>query len=278
MGIIYDVAIYFVSFAIWVAGLFSPKARKWSKGRRGLLRTIGESVDRNCDTAWFHAASLGEFEQARPVIEEFKVKYPHYKILVTFFSPSGYEIRKNYPGADYVFYLPADTRRNAGRFVRAVNPKVAIFIKYEFWANYLRFLKRNGTSTYIVSAIFRSGSVFFKWYGGWYRGLLGYFDHIFVQDGPSAGLLAGAGIHNVTVAGDTRFDRVAEVVGNAVTLPLVEAFAGESEVFVAGSTWWQDEEMLLKMVKRFRGVKLYLKLGFSKLWDISGRFCIVSFG
>ena len=192
----------------------------------------------------FHASSLGEFEQGRPLMEELKRRTPEVKIVLTFFSPSGYEVRKNYAGADVILYLPMDTPENAARFLDIVKPVKAVFIKYEFWANYLTGLKKRNIPTYLVSAIFRPKQAFFKWYGGWYRNLLSAFTHLYVQDKASEELLKTIGVTNVTVAGDTRFDRVAEIAAQAKNLPLVEAFANGRKVLVAGSSWPLDEDIL----------------------------------
>lgn len=236
--------------AIRLASPFNRKAKLWIRGRKGIFKRLRETIDPNADVAWFHAASLGEFEQGRPVIEAFRQKYPHYKILLTFFSPSGYEHRKNYPGADYIYYLPIDTSRNARRFVEIAHPKIAVFIKYEFWSNYLRFLHRSGARIFSISAIFRRKSGFFsKVYGRRYRRLLDYFEHIFVQNEISRRRLRAVGITNVTVAGDTRFDRVHDIARQAKVIPLLESFAsGDKPVFIAGSTWPADEELIIPLI------------------------------
>jgi 3-deoxy-D-manno-octulosonic-acid transferase len=194
--------------------------------------------------AWFHCASLGEFEQGRPVMEAYRVKYPQHKILLTFFSPSGYEVRKNYAGADFIFYLPIDTPRNARRFVRAVKPAVAVFIKYEFWYNVLHQLKKAHVPTYVVSAVFRRRQVFFRWYGHFFRRMLHLFRLLFVQDENSVALLQHIGIENVVRVGDTRFDRVCAHVQHPADLPAVAAFAARGRTLVAGSTWPPDDEKL----------------------------------
>lgn len=230
-----------------MASPFNKKAGAWVRGRKKLLDGLrNEMTDGR--TVWIHAASLGEFEQGRPVIEAVREQYPQYRILLTFFSPSGYEIRRNYKGADWVFYLPADTPRNVRRFLDAVRPEVAIFIKYEFWLNYLAELSRRGIKTYIISAIFRSDSIFFRPAGAPFRRALRGFDRLFVQDADSLRLLDGIGIRNVSVAGDTRFDRVAKIAGGAERLPIVEDFIGGSKVFVAGSTWEPDEDILIRFI------------------------------
>ena len=258
MFILYDIAMRLMSLVMRIAGLFSPKAKLWSDGRRKIIDRIKKEVTQGEEIAWFHAASLGEFEQGRPVIEAFRKKYPSYKIFLTFFSPSGYEIRKNYAGADYIFYLPVDTARNAYRFVSIVKPKTAVFIKYEIWANYLRFLSMSGCRTFLISAIFRPDSAFFKWYGGAYRRLLAYFEHIFVQNGQSEYLLGEAGFNNVSISGDTRFDRVWEIAAAAKKLPLVESFKSGSKVLVAGSTWKPDEDLLASLINESTDTKFII--------------------
>ena len=245
----YNIMMSLMSFVIRFASPFNAKARLWTRGRSRIFRRLKKQIDPSAAIAWFHAASLGEFEQGRPVIEAFREKYPHYKILLTFFSPSGYEVRKNYSGADYIFYLPVDTARNARRFVSIVKPRVAVFIKYEFWGNYLRFLQQNGTRIFSISAIFRRKSAFFnKTYGRRYRRLLTYFEHIFVQNEESRRLLRAVGVTNVTVAGDTRFDRVYAIATQAKTIPLLESFAQGAPVFIAGSTWPADEELIGQLI------------------------------
>jgi 3-deoxy-D-manno-octulosonic-acid transferase len=244
MNIVYTVGIKAYSLLIKISSLFSIKARDWVAGRKNLLETIEKSVAAGEQRIWFHCASLGEFEQGRPVIEAFRAADSNTKIVLTFFSPSGYNIRKNYPGADYVFYLPADTPRNAERFVSAIDPVAAVFVKYEFWANYLLALHKKGIPSLLISGIFRPGQHFFRWYGGFFRGVLRLFSHFYLQDNESAALLEGIGLKNVTVSGDTRFDRVAEIVSKAERVPSAESFAGEERLIVAGSSWPQDEAIL----------------------------------
>lgn len=235
---------------LWVVRLIAPrhpKARLWVAGRKELFRRMSEVIAPTDRIVWIHVASLGEFEQGRPVIERLRDKHPEYKILLTFFSPSGYEIRKNYAGADYIFYLPLDTPRNARRFLDAAHPEIAIFVKYEFWLNLLGALRRRATRTYIVSAIFRRDSIFFRLYGGLWRQALESFDTLFVQNDESKKLLSGLGFDNVIVAGDTRFDRVAEIARTAKQIEFVERFKGDARLFVAGSTWGPDEELLIRL-------------------------------
>ena len=235
----------------WVIRLIAPrhaKARLWSEGRRDLFERMAGTIDPGARIVWIHTASLGEFEQGRPIIERIRRERPEYKILVTFFSPSGYEIRKNYPGADYIFYLPIDTPANARRFLDIAHPEIAVFVKYEFWLNLLAELRRRSIRTYIVSAIFRRNSIFFRPYGGMWRQALETFDTLFVQNDESKSLLAELGFDNVVVAGDTRFDRVAEIAAAAKRIEIAERFKGGSRLFVAGSTWSPDEELLIRLM------------------------------
>ena len=231
---------------------FNPKARLWVEGRRYWYATLEEKLENNTTPiVWFHAASLGEFEQGRPVIEAFREQYRGYKILLTFFSPSGYEVRKNYEGADYIIYLPADTPRNAQQFVGLVKPQMAFFIKYEFWHNYLHELKRAHVPILCFSAIFRPDQLFFKPYGGFYRALLHCFDHILVQNKESVDLLKRIGITQVTRAGDTRFDRVAQVAAARKAIPLAAAFKHEQPLLVVGSAWPEDMTVLIPFLNAF---------------------------
>jgi 3-deoxy-D-manno-octulosonic-acid transferase len=225
MTVLYNIAIYAYYFLIRIAALFNPKAKMWIDGRKGIFKIMASQIKTQQDIAWFHAASLGEFEQGRPVMEAFRKKYPSFKILLTFFSPSGYEIRKNYEGADYVFYLPIDTPGNAKSFIQLMNPKIAIFIKYEFWFNYIRMLHQKQVPLFIISAIYRKEQHFFQWYGGWFRKMLGRFSYFFVQNQESFDLLKSIGIDKVTISGDTRFDRVKEIARNKKSFPLIEKFA-----------------------------------------------------
>lgn len=237
------------------AALFNPKASLWLRGRRGIFDRLRNAVRDWDNVVWIHCASLGEFEQGRPLIEAIKESHPDRRIILTFFSPSGYEIRKDYPLADAVFYLPLDTPRNARRFVRTVRPEIAVFVKYEFWLNYLRALGRSGCRTFVVSAIFRPDSVFFRWYGGAFRRILPLFERMFVQNQESKQLLSALGIEAVTVSGDTRFDRVARIAENAKRLPVIERFAEGSKTVVAGSTWPHDEDLILQAIAAFPQLK-----------------------
>lgn len=260
----YNIAIYIYLIGVAIGSLFNKKIKKMWRGEREAVDLLKEKVDPTAKYVWFHAASLGEFEQGRPLIEQLKATHPEYKILLTFFSPSGYEVRKNYEGADNVCYLPLDTIRNARRFLRAVHPVMAFFIKYEFWYNYLHILRHRGVPVYSVSSIFRPGQVFFKWYGRNYAKVLHCITHFFVQNEVSLQLLKGIGIDEATVVGDTRFDRVLQIKEQAKKLPIVEAFKGINgkgdackddlsengckgcKVFVAGSSWQPDEDIFIR--------------------------------
>lgn len=222
----YNIAIYIYLIGVAIGSLFNKKIKKMWRGEREAVDLLKEKVDPTAKYVWFHAASLGEFEQGRPLIEQLRATHPEYKILLTFFSPSGYEVRKNYEGADIVCYLPLDTISNARRFLRAVHPVMAFFIKYEFWYNYLHILRHRGVPVYSVSSIFRPGQVFFKWYGRNYAKVLHCITHFFVQNEVSLQLLKGIGIDEATVVGDTRFDRVLQIKEQAKELPIVEAFKG----------------------------------------------------
>ena len=222
----YNIAIYIYLIGVAIGSLFNKKIKKMWRGEREAVDLLKEKVDPTAKYVWFHAASPGEFEQGRPLIEQLRATHPEYKILLTFFSPSGYEVRKNYEGADIVCYLPLDTISNARRFLRAVHPVMAFFIKYEFWYNYLHILRHRGVPVYSVSSIFRPGQVFFKWYGRNYAKVLHCITHFFVQNEVSLQLLKGIGIDEATVVGDTRFDRVLQIKEQAKKLPIVEAFKG----------------------------------------------------
>lgn len=246
----YNLVIYLYLLGVVIYSRFNEKVRMMWRGEREAFRILREKVDPNAKYVWFHAASLGEFEQGRPLIEHLRKEHPEYKILLTFFSPSGYEVRKNYEGADIICYLPLDTITNARRFLRLVQPVAAFFIKYEFWYNYLHILKHRGVPVYSVSSIFRPEQVFFKWYGRQYRRVLNCFTHFFVQNEISKELLAKIHITNVTVVGDTRFDRVLQIKEAAKQLPIVEAFKQNDQVFVAGSSWAPDEEIFIPYFKK----------------------------
>ena len=252
----YNVIIYLYLLGVAIASLFNEKVRKMWRGEREAIRILREKMDPDAKYVWFHAASLGEFEQGRPLMEQLRLDHPEYKILLTFFSPSGYEVRKNYEGADIICYLPLDTITNARRFLRTIRPVMAFFIKYEFWYNYLHILRHRGVPVYSVSSIFRPEQVFFKWYGRQYAHVLKCFTRFYVQNDESRELLGKIGITDVTVVGDTRFDRVLQIKAAAKQLPIVEKFLevrGErlevkdekAKVFVAGSSWLPDEEIFI---------------------------------
>ncbi|MFR2732238.1 3-deoxy-D-manno-octulosonic acid transferase [Hoylesella buccalis] len=254
----YQVAIYLYLCGVAVASIFSKKVKKMWKGERQALDILKSKVNPNHQYIWFHAASLGEFEQGRPLIERIRADYPEYKILLTFFSPSGYEVRKNYEHADIVCYLPIDTIRNARRFLRTVRPCMAFFIKYEFWYNYLHILKHRNVPVYSVSSIFREHQIFFRWYGKSYAGVLRCFTHFFVQNEKSKHLLHTIGIDTVDVVGDTRFDRVLQIKEKAQQLPIVEAFKADKKVFVAGSSWAPDEDIFIPFMNECKDWKMII--------------------
>ncbi|MCL2098511.1 MAG: 3-deoxy-D-manno-octulosonic acid transferase [Bacteroidales bacterium] len=249
LSFLYNMAMWLFAVGVRIAALFNPKARLFVGGRKQQFRRLREKIPADALIAWFHCASLGEFEQGRPLMEAYRRKYPQHKILLSFFSPSGYEVRKNYEGADYVCYLPVDTPRNARRFLKTVRPRVAVFIKYEFWHNYLYRLKKQQIPTYIVSAIFRPSQVFFKWYGGFFRNMLKVFSRLFVQDEVSANLLKKINIKQVEIAGDTRFDRVWAHTRQPTDLPILQAFTEKALTLVVGSSWASDEERLAEAMK-----------------------------
>ena len=255
---IYNLTMYILELGIKLAALFSDKPAKMVKGHREVFDLLKSKIDRNAQYIWFHAASLGEFEQGRPLIERIRKEYPQYKILQTFFSPSGYEVRKNYDGADIVCYLPIDTPANAKKFVDLVNPSMVFFVKYEFWHNYLNTLYQKGIPTYSVSSIFRPNQIFFRWYGKSYQQVLKTFAHLFVQNEESKKLLAGIGVKNTTVVGDTRFDRVLDICAAAKQLPLVQKFKGDALTFVAGSSWGPDEDIFIKYFNAHPEMKLII--------------------
>lgn len=260
--IIYNFVIYLYAFVARIFSLFNKKAAKMLAGHKKVFKILADEIDDKSDYIWFHAASLGEFEQGRPIIEEVKRNYPQYKILLTFFSPSGYEVRKDYPLADVVCYLPFDKKRLVKKFIKLAHPKIAIFIKYEFWYNYVNQLQKANIPTYMVSAIFRPSQVFFKWYGGFMRTLLKKYKYICVQDGNSAKLLAQIGLtETVVVCGDTRFDRVVDIQKQAKSLEIVERFARKAQeegekILVAGSSWPKDEDVFISYFNMTTDLKL----------------------
>ncbi len=256
----YTLGIYIYIGLVKLAALFGHrKAKKMIEGRGESFAKLKEGIEQGSDYLWFHVSSLGEFEQGRPLMERIKAEYPQYKIMLTFFSPSGYESAKKYQFADIICYMPFDTVLNAKRFVRMLNPKMAFFVKYEFWMNFLFELKRCNVPTYSVSSIFRRGQAFFRPWGFYYRKALRCFDHLYVQNETSRQLLAEIGIDNVSITGDTRFDRVAKILEISRQLPLVEAFvAGSNKIFIAGSSWGPDEEVYLPYFNENKGWKLII--------------------
>ena len=254
----YNVIIYLYALGVAILSLFNEKVRKMRQGEHDALRVLRGKVDQQAKYVWFHAASLGEFEQGRPLMEQLRKEHPEYKILLTFFSPSGYEVRKNYEGADIICYLPLDTITNARRFLRTIRPVMAFFIKYEFWYNYLHILRHRGVPVYSVSSIFRPDQIFFRWYGRQYGHVLKCFTHFYVQNEVSRELLGKIGIHDVTVVGDTRFDRVLQIKEAAKKLPIVEAFCDKKKVFIAGSSWQPDEEIFIPWLNEHKDWKLVI--------------------
>ena len=291
----YNLAIYLYLCGVAIASIFNEKVRKMWRGEREAVKILRQKVDPNARYAWFHAASLGEFEQGRPIMERLRNEHPEYKILLTFFSPSGYEVRKNYEGADIVCYLPLDTITNARRFLRTIRPEVAFFIKYEFWYNYLHILKHRGVPVYSVSSIFRPGQIFFRWYGKQYGRVLKCFTHFFVQNEVSKQLLSTIHINNVSITGDTRFDRVLQIKAQAEgnSFPIIDAFVGDKTTaadvqkpvkrcFIAGSSWLPDEEIFLKYFENKADWKLIVAphvIGEDHLQQIIGmtKRCVVRY-
>jgi 3-deoxy-D-manno-octulosonic-acid transferase len=261
-------AVFFYNIFLWlfravtqIASLFNPKAKKWVTGRKHIFQRLEAAIPAETPVIWFHCASLGEFEQGRPVIEKLKALYPGHKILLTFFSPSGYEVQKNYNGADWVFYLPMDSPKNAKHFLEIVHPSLVIFVKYEFWYYYLKKIKYRNIPLLLISALFRKDMSFFKWYGGLQRKMLSRFDHLFVQTPSSKKLVDELGLDKIcSISGDTRFDRVLEIAAGATTIPSIEKFIVNNKVIIAGSTWKPDEELLQQSLDflSFNQIKLII--------------------
>jgi len=271
---IYNIGIGLYGLLLKIVALFNPKAKLFVDGRKNIWEQIETKVNPKDNPIWFHFASLGEFEQGRPVLESLKAKNNDQKIIVTFFSPSGYEIRKNYALAS-VFYLPLDTTSNAKKFITLVNPKIAIFTKYEFWFHYFNALYKNQIPLYLISGIFRPNQSFFKWYGGFYRNILKCVNHFFVQNEESVLLLKSIGINKVNLSGDTRFDRVYENAQQPKKLKLIEQFCDTSKIFIAGSTWLPDEKLLVSLTKKYPDWKLIIaphEIGQSHIQEIERLF------
>ena len=244
MNFLYDIGIFILRGVLGILALFNEKINLFLTGRRNTFEHLENKIEKGDRTLWFHCASLGEFEQGRPVMEALSARNPQYKIVLTFFSPSGYEVQKKYALADAIVYLPLDTKKNAKKFLEVVHPTLAVFVKYEFWPNLLNALRKQEIPTYLISGIFRQDQIFFKPYGGWMRSLLQGFSHFFVQNSQSLSLLKTLGIHQATLSGDTRFDRVYSLLQKDNSLPFLGDLTSGRTVVVAGSTWPKDEELL----------------------------------
>ena len=253
MRILYNLGIYILNGLAHLLALFNPKARLWIDGTKDWESKILKTINPDDRNIWIHCASLGEFEQGRPVIEELKKHDPELKVVLSFFSPSGYEIRKNYDKADLIIYLPPDTPSNARKLIEYIRPEFAILVKYEFWNNYISELRKNNIPLYLISGIFRPQQHFFRWYGSFFRGILRKFSMLFIQDQLSYDLLKGIGIENVMIAGDTRFDRVVQIASAAKNIDKIEQFRGGEKVFLAGSSWEQDEEIIAQYINENPG-------------------------
>ena len=248
MLFIYNLLILFVAQLLKIVAFFNPKIKLFINGRKEIFNILNNKILPTDKTIWFHAASLGEYEQGLPVIEKIKIQYPNYKIVITFFSPSGYEVRKNNNVANATVYLPLDTKLNAQKFIKAINPQMVFFIKYEYWPNYLNELKKLQVKTYLISGIFRENQVFFKWYGGFYRNALTTFNYFFVQNESSKKLLQSIGFNNVKISGDTRFDRVVSILERDNSIHFIEQFINNTTTIVVGSSWEKDEKLLINYI------------------------------
>lgn len=258
MLFIYNLIVVFADFILKIAALFNPKIKLFVDGRKSVYKVLSNKIKAYDKTIWFHAASLGEYEQGLPVMERMKSRFPNHLIVLTFFSPSGYEVRKNNTIADVTVYLPVDTKSNVDKFMEIVRPDMAFFIKYEYWPNYLNALKNRETPTYLISGIFREDQLFFKWYGGFYRNALNAFEHFFVQNSKSKDLLLQLEKSNVTVSGDTRFDRVASILNRDNSLEFIEEFKDNSLTIVVGSSWPKDESLLVSYINSSENVKFII--------------------
>jgi len=258
VGTLYNIGLGFYYLLIICVSPFYKKARVWRAGRKNIFKKLSDQIDRDKKYIWFHAASLGEFEQGRPVIEAFKKEQPDFLVLVSFFSPSGYELRKNYEEADTIIYLPMDFKRNVRRFIDIVNPEAAVFIKYEFWFNYLNLLKQRNIPVYIISALFRRNQIFFKTYGKWFRKALAAYKYFFVQDQNSSDLLNSIGYANVLVSGDTRFDRVSHIAKQSPDNEAVKKFKAVNPILIGGSTWEKDENLLIEFINNSKNDIKYI--------------------
>lgn len=258
MTFLYNIGIHLYYLLALLISPFNGKAKLWIKGRKSVFHYLQDNINEDKKTAWFHVSSLGEFEQGRPIIEAFKEKYPDYTIVLTFFSPSGYEIRKNYNGAHLICYLPLDTKRNAKKFMKIVRPKLVFFVKYDYWFHFLKQAKKSGARLFLISGVFREKQAFFKVYGGWYRQILTWFEHFFVQNQESVNLLKGINITKTTISGDSRFDRVVQIAQNGKSIDIAETFSRDAMTIVCGSTWPADEELLIRYLSSNPDVKLIL--------------------
>ena len=250
MLFLYNLFVYFSEFIIKIIALFSPKIKLFVNGRKDVFKILASAINPKDKTLWFHAASLGEYEQGLPVMEKIKLQFPNHKIILTFFSPSGYEVRKNNTISDITVYLPLDTKSNAKEFLKLVHPELVFFIKYEYWPNYLNELKKANVKTYLISGIFRENHAFFKWYGGFYRNALKTFDYFFVQNESSKKLLQSIGYNNVKVSGDTRFDRVVSILERDNSLGFIEQFKDNTTTIVIGSSWPKDEAIVVNFINQ----------------------------
>ena len=250
MLFLYNIVILIAGFLLKIVAFFNPKIKLFVDGRKLIFDDLSNKINPSDKTIWFHAASLGEYEQGLPVIEKIKIKYPNHKIVITFFSPSGFEVRKNNNIADVTIYLPLDSQSNAKKFLEIVHPEMVFFIKYEFWPNYLNELKKLGIKTYLISGIFRENQVFFKWYGGFYRNALQTFDYFFVQNESSKDLLQKIGFNNVKISGDTRFDRVVSILERDNSIDFIEDFKNNQTTIVIGSSWPKDENLIVNYINQ----------------------------
>jgi 3-deoxy-D-manno-octulosonic-acid transferase len=258
MLFIYNLIAYLTQFLLKIVALFVPKIKLFVNGRKEVFTILKSKISLQDETIWFHAASLGEYEQGLPVMEQIKKQFPNHKIVLSFFSPSGYEVRKNNTVADVTVYLPLDTLKNAKKFIKTINPKMVFFIKYEFWPNYLNQLNFNNIPTFLISGIFRENQIFFKWYGGFYRKCLNAFTYFFVQNDSSNKLLQSINIQNVTISGDTRFDRVFEILNRDNSLSFINQFTNNQFTIIAGSTWAKDEELLVNYINNHQNSFKYI--------------------
>jgi 3-deoxy-D-manno-octulosonic-acid transferase len=258
MLFIYNFIVLVAGFLLKIVALFSSKIKLFVDGRKSVFETLSSKIKSDDKTIWFHAASLGEYEQGLPVIEKIKIKFPNHKIIITFFSPSGFEVRKSNTVADVTVYLPLDTKSNAAKFIQIVNPEMVFFIKYEYWPNYLNELKKRSIKTYLISGVFRENQVFFKWFGGFYRNALKTFEYFFVQNESSKKLLQSIGFNNVKISGDTRFDRVVSILERDNKLDFIDKFKNNITLIVIGSSWPKDESLLVNYINQSKNVKFII--------------------